>query len=1235
MALHYIFGDSGSGKSRFLCRTILQRAKEHPEKRFLVIVPEQFTLQTQKEFVTLLPETRGIMNIDVLSFLRLAYRVFEKTGDRPVVLEDTGKSMIVKKVAMQCEKELELFGRNVRKTGFIAEIKSIISEFFQYGIGEEEWQSMLEAAEEKPALKKKLKDLELLYRGFQDFLADRYITTEGVLDLLRDRAPDCGMLAGSTLCLDGFTGFTPSQYKLLEVLLRCCEECYVTVTLPPELVHRTLKEHELFHLSSKTVQWLDRIAAKSRQEIAEPAVLQERGRYGSAPALRFLGTGLFRPGSGVFEEEQCDIGIYTHRNLQDEITWTVTRIYRLVKEEGCRYRDIAVVTADLDSYADGFLREFDRAGLPCFIDRKKKITDNPVIEFIDAALEVAARDFSGDSVFHYMKSPLSGFSAAECDRTENYILGLGIRHFSGYTREWTRSPKSHYPCPLEELNAVRVRLAGQLADFCRTMRGNRATTTERLTALFALLAERGAERYLADRAEEWKESDPLRAREYAQLWRILLDIFDRMAGLLGDDRMSLREFTELLQTGFDEAKVGLVPPGIDQIVVGDMERTRLAGIRVLFFLGMNEGVVPKPAQGGGVLSEQDRQLFSERGIELAPTRRQSAFLSEFYLYLSLTKPSDKLFLSYRRTDAAGKAMRPSYLLGRVRKLFPRLSVREEAEDDLGRCLGTDAGLNRFLSGIQQYLENPPQAPVYFRELYLAYFSGQLAMPLSKEAVTAAAFYRKPEQPLSAENARQLYGTRLSGSVTRLEQYAACAFAHFLGSGLELEERAEYQLRLPDIGTIYHEALQRFSEAMKREHYRWHDVPQEEAERLLEAAVTDAVKNFGSDIFESTSRNMWLLERIKRMLRRTIAVVQSQIRSGDFEPELFEYAFTHADRYLSLRGRIDRIDLCEEGGRTYLRIVDYKSGTTQFSLEKLYYGLQLQLAVYMGAALDWAREQGKEDVAPAGMLYYRIDDPLVAKGGDAAKQLRKELAMNGLVSADTASLVRQDRAFFNAGGGLAAGVTSEVIPAATLKSGLLSARSMAAEEKNFRAALDCARETLYRNAEQIMQGDVDPSPYRRGMETACGLCSFREGCSFDPRLLGYRYRTLEKIDAGELWDRIREGSGESEGDAENKAAGAGTAGIGEDSRPGAGGAAGDGGVEDGGEANRSDAGDTAGGRTAGAGEDSQPGAEAGRGSRPDARGAAGDGGAGGRTAEAGGDSQSSAEAGNGSHPASES
>lgn len=1132
MALHYIFGDSGAGKSRFLCETILKLAKKNPKERFFVLVPEQFTLQTQKDFVTLQPDTPGIMNIDVLSFLRLAYRIFEQTGDNDrIVLEDTGKSMIVKKVAIQCAEKLEIFGRNVQKAGFISEIKSVISEFYQYGIGEEELNRMRDAAGVKPALSKKLNDLSLLYQGFQDFLADRYITAEGVLDLLRDRIPGSELLAGSTICFDGYTGFTPSQYKLIEQLLRCCKECYVTVTIPPSLVYHKLKEHELFYLSSKTVQWIDTIAAKSGQEIEKPVVLLGIGRYNAAPSLAFLAAHLFRPNISIYHKKQQDIHIFTHKNIQEEISWTVTKIYQLIKQ-GYRYRDIAVITADLDSYADGFTMELARAKLPGFIDRKKKLMDNPVVEFVNAAMEIALQDFSYDSVFHYMKSPLSGFTKEECDMAENYILALGIRRYSGYTKEWTRKPRTKYTCPIEDLNEVRKKLVEKLSEFYCVMRGT-STTTEKLTALYWLLAAHGAEKYLEEQAEAFMQTEPLRAGEYQQLWRILLEIFDRMAGLLGEEKLALKEFRELLQTGFQEAKVGLVPPGIDQVVVGDMERTRLSDVRVLFFVGMNEGVVPKPVSGGGVLSEQDRDLFAVEGIELAPNRRQSTFLSEYYLYLSLTKPSDKLFLSYRRMDVSGKSMRPSYLLGKVMKLFDGLHPVEIPEEDMGRCLNTDSGLSWFLQGIQQYLDNPENAPAYFTELYRAYFHGELPMPLNKEAITAAAFYKKPEKPLSSQEARKLYGDQLSGSVTRLEQYAACAFSHFLSYGLELEERAQYEVRMPDIGMIYHEALQRFSASMKEENYRWHDVPKPEMERLLKEAVQEAVNNYGNGIFSSTSRNAWLLVRIERMLKRTVVTVQSQIRSGDFEPELFEYGFIHADRYLSLKGRIDRIDKCEDDQGTYLRVVDYKSGITQFSLEKLYYGLQVQLAVYMDAALTWAREHGIENAKPAGMLYYRIDDPVVNKGKDVEKELKKKLAMKGLVNSETDSLVHQDRAFYDSSGGLAAGVVSDVIPAATLKGGQLSGRSMAADASCFEDAMDCVKEGLYRSAEKIMQGDVDPAPYRKGAEDACTWCSFHDACGFDRKIEGYRYRTLEKIDSEELWDKIRERGAKDEQGGDQK------------------------------------------------------------------------------------------------------
>ncbi len=1118
MAVHYIFGSAGAGKSYVLCRKVKELAKKEPKTNFLVIVPEQFTLQTQKDFVTLSGESRGIMNIDVLSFLRLAYRVFEETGGvNRIVLEDTGKSMIVKKVAMQYEKELLVFGRNVHKAGFISEMKSILSEFYQYDIGAEQLEQMNKAAGSNGALKKKLTDIALLYQGFQDFLADRYITTEGILSLLGEKAGSSRMLQNAVLCFDGFTGFTPSQYALLAELMKHARDCYFTVTLDTSCVFKKQKEYELFYLSAKTVEWVDKLAIKSGQEIGEPLILQGEGRYQAAESLKFMEKHLFRPVRAVYEKPQENIRIYSHRDIHGEITWAVSEIYRLVKR-GMRYREIAVVTGDLAGYADGLAREFERAGLPCFIDRKKKLTDNPVIEFIRAAIEVVRTDCSYDAVFHYMKSPLAGFDKEEQDMFENYIRALGIKHYSMYKKQWRGRYRTAYSVDFDKIGGIREEFLRRFEGLYPVFLRPDATGRERMTELVRFLILHGTEQYLEEQSQEMMEHDPVRAREYAQLWRILLEIFDRIVGLLGDDAMTLKEFEEILQTGFDEAKVGLVPPGLDQIMVGDMERTRLNGVRCLFFLGINEGVVPKPQAGGGVLSEQDRLLFEENGIELAPNRRQNAFLSEFYLYLSLTKPSERLYLSYRRSDSSGKAMRPSYLLSRVQKLFAKLPVCEAGEDEMLSALGTDRGFSRFLQGVREYAAGEKPSSL-FAELCALYRTGEFLAPLPFETVAAAAFYQKPEDALSVANAKKLYGETLYGSVTRLEQYAACAFAHFLVFGLSVEERAEYQIGMPDIGTVYHNALQYYSAGIKESEYNWHTIPEQTSMELLDAAVKQAVEEYGEGIFASSVRSRELAQRIRRMLRRTVNTVQIQIRRGEFEPEEFEYDFTHADRYLALRGRIDRIDLYHDGQENYIRVVDYKSGNTQFKLEKLYYGLSLQLAVYMEAAMQWAKEKGIEEAVPAGMLYYHIDDPIVEKGGDTEAQIQKKLTMNGLVNAKEKALVAQDKSFYSEQGGLAGGVTSYVIPAATGKSGSLSSSSMAVDGAYFDDVLKCARERLYENAKKILDGDVEPSPYRRGSENACEWCSLKQACNFDSRLSGYRYRDLRKLERDEIREKI--------------------------------------------------------------------------------------------------------------------
>ena len=1142
MAIHFIYGASSSGKSRHLYQYLLNEAKANPKHRFFVVVPEQFSLQTQKELVLLNEQGHGIWNIDVQSFMRLAWRIFAETGCKErVILEDTGKSMVLQKLLSECEEQLCYFGRNIKKPGFVDEIKSLLSEFYQYGIGEEELVAMKDIAGKNPRLHKKVTDMELLYHRFEEFLSDRYITTEGICDLLRDQVAKSELLQGSTICFDGFSGFTPSQYKLIGEMMRYVKEMYFTVTMDAGYVGKVQKEHQLFYLSYSTVQEIEKLAAKNKVDVVTDKILTESARFGAKESLKVLGSRLFRYPSVPYEKEVSDITIHSYRDEREEIRFTVQEIKRLVREGGYRYRDIAVVTADMEGYAKRMEKEFKDALIPAFIDQKKPILNHAFIQFILACLDLVATDFSYDAVFRFLKSPLAKITGEECDEFENYILAVGIRHFSSYKKEWEYRYRTRKELNLERINQVRIRLVEAVEPLYRVMKQKDSTVREKMTALYQFLAAHNAEEFLNELAAVWKTEKPLEAKEAEQLFRIVLDIFDRIVALMGEDVVELKEFIQILKTGFSEAKIGLVPPGMDQVVVGDIERSRLKDVKVLFFLGVNEGLVPKTGNYGGILSESDRNLLSRAGIRLAPGRKESAFQAEFYLYLTLTKPSDRLYLSYHRSDGSGAPGQPSYLIERIHSLFPKLTEKTEDHTDLYTCLGNEAGYGYLICNVQRFIRGEIGQDDYFEALYRLYAGEEengftAFLRLTKENLADAVYYRRNETPLSEKNARALYREQLAGSVSRMESFAKCAFAHFLNYGMELEERKEYSIAMPDIGNVYHEALRIYSETIKSLGYSWHTISQDVSDKIQKEAALKAAGEYNNGIFNGSKRNEFLLARIDRMLKRTVNTVKEQIRSGEFEPFAFEQAFSYSDRYLALRGRIDRIDLCEKDGNWFVRVIDYKSGNNMFRMDRLYYGLQIQLAVYLKAAMDFVKQETGKAVIPAGMLYYHIDDPIVEKADGAdnyEEMIFKKLSMHGLSNRMTEVICAMDKHFTAAAGGLLPQVKSSVIPVETTKDGSLASRSIVASSERMMMMLEATKEKLHEESKQIYDGFIEPRPYREGQETACEFCSYKSACFFDASVPGYEYRDLNKMDAEEVWNEIMKGNEDGAGNQTEK------------------------------------------------------------------------------------------------------
>ncbi len=1135
MSLQLILGGSGSGKSHWLYTSVISEAMRHPEENYIVIVPEQFTMVTQRELALLHPDG-GLMNIDVLSFQRLAYRVFEETGAaQRTVLTETGKNLLLRRVASEKQGKLHILGGNLSLPGYISEIKSILSELAQYEITVEDLERMITLCGSKPQLKEKLEDIKTLYAGFLEDCSERFTTAEELLDLFCEAALHSKILRGSTLVFDGFTGFTPVQLNALRTLFRLSPRLQVAVTADPkENLYAKPQEHELFFLSRKTIQALLTLAKETMTPVLDPVLLSGNdGRFEPGSALAFLESHLFRyTGRAAFTAETKDsISLHISRTPLQEVRFAARTISRLVKEQGFRCREIAIITGDLPTYAAYVEKVFEEYEIPCFVDQTVHVLLNPALEFLRGALALVEEHFSYESVFRWLRTGFAGLTPEETDRLENYVLAFGIRGKKRWSQEWKDETYRMAKGEAQVCEDCRRRVMEKLNPFLLVFENGVAPLRDYAAALHSLLVSCGVQQQLKHQEICFRNVGMAsKANEYAQIYAAVIRLLDEAVELLGDSKVSRREFSDILEAGFSEARVGLIPPGIDEVHVGDIERTRLNDIKVLFFLGLNDGWVPVREKRGGIVSEREREFLQQSGVELAPTARTNGYIQRFYLYLALTKPSHRLYLSFCRCGGDGKAMRPSYLVAVLRRLFAGLEVQDEdlmtSPEDTITSLRT--GLGALSEGLRTFRESGfADGRDKIAELLWFYQKDPVYQKTAK-ALTQAAFLLFDGQRLSSHTAKDLYGKVLENSVTRLEEFASCAFSHFASYGLKLKEREEYTVRSVDIGNLVHRSLELYSRKLKESPYNWFTVPDDAREYLTRESVKEAVDAYETKVFSDSERNRYELERILRIVSRSVWALQEQVRAGLFVPGEFEVSFQAVEdlesvnialgenEQMHLKGRIDRIDLYEDEQSVYVKVIDYKSGNTSFDLAALYYGLQLQLVVYLNAAVALEkREHPDKEIIPAGILYYRTKDPIVEGNHEQTpeeinRKILRELRPNGLINSDPAVVEHMD-AFFSK--------TSDVIPVGRKADGSFTAASSVANRDQLDRLSQFVQEKLTEIGREILSGEVAANPYRKKKECACTYCAFGGVCGFDTKLPGSGYRQIEELGKEDVWNRI--------------------------------------------------------------------------------------------------------------------
>lgn len=1093
MALQFILGSARSGKTNFIYDQMIKDSMDHENEEFFFIVPDQSTLNAQKQLVTRHPR-HGTFNIDVVGFFRLTYRVFEELSYIPKdLLEDEGKSMVIRKIIEQHKDDFKVFGSSTKKQGFIEELKSFFAEVYQYDISMQELEKVTDSMKEE-GLRSKMEDIILVMEKFEDYIKEHYLISEQLLDVLAQKMEQSEKLRDATFYLDGFTGFTPIQRKVVEKLLKIGKNVYISLTLDGRYVRSPYHEYELFAMSKKEKRELIALAQNAGTQILPDIICWPDER--DSKELRHLEQNIERYPYKTYDDQPKDIKASCFMNPRAESRMVANEIEHLVREKGYRYKDIVVLTADLESYQNELEKSFEDLHIPYFVDVNRKLLNNPCIETILSVLKMIQKDFSYDMVFRYLKSGFSNFTMEEADFLENYVLACGIRGFSRWNRPFTSKLFSEEE--LERVEQLRIRFIEEVGTLKTGIKRRGSTVKRKLIYLYEFLESLDVEGKMIEKQEMFEEAgDLLQARTYEKVYEQVIDLLEQMAEILGDEKLSYDDFLSVLESGLEEMQIGVIPPSLDQVVIGDMKRTRTEEVKILFFLGINEGVIPAANDGGGVVNDHQREILEKYGVALAPGAKQSAYMEQFYLYLTVSKPTDKLYLSYRMMDASGNNNRPSYFIERILRIFPKLKVSME-EESIKTGYTKEEALDQMITCLQEldlegnFKENDDQEK-QIRWMQTLYYALKELEPVND--YIDARFYMNQVIPLSKKLIHELYGDTILGSVTRMEKFAGCAFSHFMQYGLKLRKRLVHEILPTDMGKVFHKTMELVG---KRSDWKFAD--DESRDQFVESMVENAVTEVQKELFESSYRNEYMLERMKRISKRAVWAMEQHIKRGDFTPEEYEIAFSEQNHLDSMTfhleggetmmfsGVVDRMDSMEDAENKYLKIIDYKSGNQKFDFAKIFHGLQMQLIIYMNAMMELYEKKSGKRVYPAGMFYFHLDDPIVeSKYEDAAKEeILRKLKMSGVVNEDF-NLIEQMEHTASEG--------FLTLPVKATKTGFDKRSSIL----NTTQLLNLGRFVEKKMTElgnSLMNGDISIRPYEYEGRKPCDYCDFRNVCAYE-------------------------------------------------------------------------------------------------------------------------------------------
>ena len=1112
MGFRVIYGRAGSGKSQYIYNEINEKINSKDNKKIYLITPEQFSATAEQK---LMENRKAIINAEIITFNRLAFRVINEIGG--VIntnLTKCGKAMLIYSILQQEKKNFTFLNKSDENIEICIRI---ISELKKHGVTVND----LKRTQEKTDniyLNNKLKDIILVYEKFEDKIKNNYIDETDLLTILAENIDKVDFLKGTEVYIDEFAGFTEQEYQAIKKIIEIANN--VTITFCADSLDlNTDPNTDIFYPNKVTYKKI--IDLLDKNEKVQKLNLNELYRFKNEE-LKYIEKYLYNT-----KIQKCETGkninLFLAKNYYSEIENVAKNIVKLIKNKDIRYKDISIITKNIENYSSLTKSIFKKYEIPIFIDEKRDLNQNIIVQYVLSIIEVISKNYSYESIFNYLKTGFVEIEENDIFKLEKYCIKYGIKN-NKFKNDFKYGINEKNKEEINYLNELRKKIINPLINLKKELDENK--TAQNFSKQFYLfLINQNIEQKINKKINNLKKNNFYDlAKEYEESYKIIINILDEINLIFGEEKITLEKFSQIIRTGLKNSELGRIPANQDQVIMGDIDRSRSRKTKVVFIIGLNDGVFPSINKNQGFLDDEDRDYLKDDGIEIAKGTLENLYDDNFNIYKAFTIAEEKIFLSYASSDSDGKSLRASNLVFRIKKIFPNLLEESDMISKNNFEIVNEEKLYDELILKINEIGNGKEPEKLFYTVYKYYQENKKYTNLLNENIKYIDY--SFSEKIKKENINKLYGNNLNTSISKLEKYMSCPFSYFLQYVLKLKEKEELKVQSFDTGSFMHEVINSFFEEVNYSDNKLRDITDEEIEKIVSKIINEKLLQDNNYIFTATEKYKLLVQRLKRIITKSLKYIIQSIVQSEFKLEGTEVEFGEKGKYkpiildlengkkVEITGKIDRIDIAKDEKNTFVRIIDYKSSVKNLDFGNVYAGLQLQLITYLDAVCKL------EDFVPAGILYFNLLEQLISSNKklsaeEIEQKIKNNFKMKGLILADVKVAKMQDKNLESGG--------SEIIPAYIDKTGTLSPKkSSIATQEEFSKLQNYINKTIKEIANEIFNGNMELKPFYKNKKTPCEYCSYKSMCGFNSGVCKKNYRFINKLNKDEILEKINQG-----------------------------------------------------------------------------------------------------------------